>query len=199
MPPVRRGTDDDVASAAHVLAEAFAHDPVWGWAYPMAAAEPERVAPVWALWVRSALAQGSLWVTEGCEAVAVRVAPDAAELTDADAALFAPLTEELVGDRAQQVLAALDAFETAHPTAPEHHYLSLLGTANAHRGRGVGVALLAAGLERIDAEGAPAYLESTNPANDARYGRLGFQPRGTVTIPATGTVATTMWRPPPER
>ena len=36
--------------------------------------------------------------------------------------------------------------------------------------------LLAENLQRIDAEGAPAFLESSNPANDHRYERLGFAP-----------------------
>jgi len=38
--------------------------------------------------------------------------------------------------------------------------------------------LLAATLSRVDALGAPAYLESTNPANDKRYQSVGFEPRG---------------------
>lgn len=193
---MRRGSEAEIAAVAQVLAEAFARDPVWGWAYPMAVAEPARVAPVWTLWVRSAVARGTLWVTERCEAVSVWTPPGATELTDADAALFAPLTEGLIGGRAPQVLAAVDAFEAARPTAPEHHYLSLLGTADAHRGRGLGIALLATVLERIDAEHGAAYLESTNPANDARYARLGFRPHGTFTVEAAGAIVTTMWRPP---
>ena len=40
--------------------------------------------------------------------------------------------------------------------------------------------LLAATLERVDAEGAPAYLESSNPINTPRYERLGFSVCGRV-------------------
>jgi hypothetical protein len=55
------------------------------------------------------------------------------------------------------------------------------------------MALLAACLERIDAEHAPAYLESTNPANNPRYMRHGFEPFSEVVLP-NGHVITTMWR-----
>lgn len=54
--------------------------------------------------------------------------------------------------------------------------------------------LLAATLSRIDGLGAPAYLESTNPANDKRYQSVGFEPRGEIVMPA-GQIVTTMWRP----
>jgi hypothetical protein len=49
-------------------------------------------------------------------------------------------------------------------------------------------------LARIDALGAAAYLESTNPANNGRYHSAGFAPRAEITMP-TGHVVTTMWRP----
>ncbi|WP_434593960.1 hypothetical protein [Streptomyces sp. A5-4] len=54
--------------------------------------------------------------------------------------------------------------------------------------------LLAESLVRIDAHGAPAYLESSNPANIARYESAGFTARDEITT-ATGHVVTTMWRP----
>ena len=54
--------------------------------------------------------------------------------------------------------------------------------------------LLAHDLELIDAEGFPAYLESSNPANDARYASLGFEPIGELSYPGHGPAVTTMWR-----
>jgi hypothetical protein len=54
--------------------------------------------------------------------------------------------------------------------------------------------LLEENLKLIDAEGIPAYLESSDPANNARYERLGFRQVGAFTTPdGTRTVAT-MWR-----
>lgn len=40
----------------------------------------------------------------------------------------------------------------------------------------------------------PAYLESSNPANDHRYASVGFHPIGNFSYPGNGPVVTTMWR-----
>lgn len=56
--------------------------------------------------------------------------------------------------------------------------------------------LPATNLARIDAESMPAYLESSNPANDSRYERLGFEPRAKFATPEGRHTVTTMWREP---
>jgi predicted GNAT family acetyltransferase len=58
------------------------------------------------------------------------------------------------------------------------------------------MALLAENLRRIDEEGMPAYLESSNPANDARYERAGFRRTGEFTTPDDTRTVATMWREP---
>ena len=93
------------------------------------------------------------------------------------------------------MLEGLLQFEAAHPHDEPHYYLSFVATHDDHRGHGIGEQLLATNLERIDAEHQPAYLESSNPKNLARYGRLGFVPRDEFTLPGNGPTVTTMWRP----
>lgn len=56
------------------------------------------------------------------------------------------------------------------------------------------MALLADNLVRIDAEGMPAYLESSNSANDPRYERHGFARVGQFTRPDEQVTVSTMWR-----
>ena len=92
------------------------------------------------------------------------------------------------------LLEIFDRFEGSHPRDRPHYYLSLLGTHNDHRGKGIGMGLLADNLAAIDAEGMPAYLESTNPANHARYERLGFVQVGEFSLPSDGPQVATMWR-----
>ena len=89
----------------------------------------------------------------------------------------------------------LHRFEAAHPRQLPHYYLSLLGTRDDQRGRGVGMALLREILARIDAEHAPAYLESSNPANNHRYQSVGFESVVTFKAPGDGPEVTGMWRP----
>ena len=85
-------------------------------------------------------------------------------------------------------------FEAAHPREEPHYYLSLLGTDPAQRGRGLGLALLADNLARVDAEGAPAYLEASNPANVPLYERHRFEVIGHFDLPDGGPRVHTMWR-----
>jgi ribosomal protein S18 acetylase RimI-like enzyme len=109
---------------------------------------------------------------------------------------FIAIMREHLGDAgADRVVSLLGRFDAAHPRAEPHHYLSLLGTHPDHRGAGHGMRLLADNLERIDSEGMPAYLESTNPANNHRYGRVGFEVMGSFEGYLPGTAITTMWRP----
>ena len=60
--------------------------------------------------------------------------------------------------------------------------------------------LLAENLARMDAEGIPTYLESSNPDNNQRYERLGFRQVGEFTTPDGKRTVATMWRDvrPPE-
>jgi GNAT superfamily N-acetyltransferase len=103
------------------------------------------------------------------------------------------LTRTAGTDSAESIMAIYGQLDAAHPAEP-CFYLSLLGVHDDYRGAGLGMALLADSLSRIDVLGAPAYLESSNPANNARYESVGFRPRSEITT-ATGHVVTTMWRP----
>lgn len=84
--------------------------------------------------------------------------------------------------------------EEAHPRDADHFYLSLLGTNPQFRGRGLGMKLLAHDLAIIDRSHSPAYLESSNVANDERSRSAGFEPRGSFQAPDGGPSVTTMWR-----
>ncbi|HEY5089410.1 MAG TPA: GNAT family N-acetyltransferase [Polyangia bacterium] len=177
------------------MVTAFDTDPVWGeYSFPDAARRPEASRRFWQFCIRAAMRFPATFVTPACEAAAVWIPSGEAEMTHEQEAGLTALLAELVG--AEQSLVVLDVFDrldAAHPHDEPHHYLSLLATHRDHRGGGLGMGLLGACLESIDAEHLPAYLESTNPANDARYIRHGFEPRGRVTLP-NGTPITTMWR-----
>jgi GNAT superfamily N-acetyltransferase len=197
MPPVsaRVATADDLDAVAETLTCAFRTDPVWGpYSFPDPAVQVAQSRRLWTAFAAATMRFPWTFVTPGCEAVAVWIPPGEPELTDEQAAGIEALALELLG--AQQAAVMLDAFaalDADHPHAPPHYYLSLLATHDDHRGKGIGMALLAACLERVDAEGMPAYLESTNPVNDPRYMRHGFEPFGRVGLP-NGHVITTMWR-----
>ena len=195
MPAPRVAGQADLAAVVEALTTAFLADPVWGpYSFPDPERQVEQSMRFWAAFAEPAMRFPWTLVTPGCESVAVWIPPGEPELTPDQAEAFERLAEELLGaEQARVVLDAFDQLDAAHPHDPPHYYLSLLATHSDHRGNGLGMALLAACLEWIDAEHAPAYLESTNPANDPRYRRQGFEPSGEVVLP-NGHVITTMWR-----
>lgn len=54
--------------------------------------------------------------------------------------------------------------------------------------------LLVENLQAIDAEGMPAYLESSNPANCPRYEEIGFERIGSFSTPDGSHEVAMMWR-----
>lgn len=193
FPPVRIANVDDLDGIVRTLTSAFFTDPLWGPSFPDVALRAPQMSTFWRLLCASALRYPCTFVTAKVESVAVWLPPGGHELTEDESASFEAFIENLVGYAAAGViLAVMEQFEQARPSEP-HFYLSLIGTHDDHRGHGLGMALLRENLARIDALGSAAYLESTNPANNARYQSAGFEPRGAFTT-ASGHVVTTMWR-----
>ncbi|WP_405871639.1 MULTISPECIES: GNAT family N-acetyltransferase [unclassified Streptomyces] len=190
----RIATAADIDSIVSAFTSAFFHDPVWGPAFPDERRRAAQAAVMWRVYATSALRYPWTLVTPGAEAAAIWIPPNGVELTSEEAdGLEGLLAEATTPDTARAIMSIGEQFEAAHPSEP-FFYLTILGTHTDHRGKGLGMALLAESLARIDALGAPAYLESTNAANLKRYESVGFAVRDEITIP-TGQVVTTMWRP----
>jgi GNAT superfamily N-acetyltransferase len=189
-------TRAEIAAAVETLARAFYGDPVWSWAFPDPERRLEQHRVVWGLVAEAALGYGSAWLTGNCAAVALWIPPGKPELRPEDEERLPSLLAGLLGDGAARVLETFERFEVAHPEREPHYYLSLLGTNPDHSGKGLGMGLLADTLARIDAEGAPAFLESSNPVNTPRYERLGFSVCGEFELPEDGPSVTQMWRDP---
>ena len=150
----------------------------------------------WRFCIQTSLRYPATWVVGEYAAAAVWIPPGGSMVPAEQEAEYERLTSELVGPRTSEVMELNDRFEAIHPHDDPHYYLPLLGTHPDHRGRGLGMGLLAHTLAQFDAEGVPAYLESTNPANDRRYERLGFVKVGEVSTPDGRHSASTMWRDP---
>jgi GNAT superfamily N-acetyltransferase len=191
----RVATAADLVAVAETMAAAFYDDPIWGWAFPDPERRLEQQRGLWRLALESAVDYGWVWLTDGCASAALWIPPGKPELRPEDEERLGPLLVELLGDGAARVLDTFERFDAVHPSEP-HYYLSLLATHPDHRGRGVGMGLLADNLARIDAEGAPAFLESSNRVNDRRYERLGFVRCGEFELGEDGPSVTQMWRDP---
>lgn len=194
--PSRAATPEDMDRVVECLTLAFRHDPVWGVALARPDGSTSHQAPFWRSYVEGALRYSTVFTTEDVSAVSVWIPPGGTELSDDQEAEVVRLVEASLGPASARAMFELwERFASNHPHTEPHAYLSLLATHPDHRGHGIGQQLLTEDLERFDADGVPAFLESTNPANDHRYERAGFQRIGGFTAVLDDAPISTMWRP----
>ncbi|MFI0408649.1 GNAT family N-acetyltransferase [Actinomadura sp. 3N508] len=199
-PAVRDAATPDAAEIAALLGRAFDDDPLWSWLVPDEASRVRRLAGVFEIMLRRVhLPHGgtelagrdarteaaALWNPPGHWHVPFRV----------QAAQTLPLLRVL-GARTPVSLRTLGAIEKHHPREP-HWYLAVLGTDPPAQGNGLGSALLRSRLDRCDAEGMPAYLESSKERNLPYYERFGFKVTRELALPGKGAPSIwLMWRAP---
>lgn len=192
----RPATLDDVGLVTETLTLAFLHDPVWSVALARPDGSTDHRAAYWQLYVQGALRHSTVFMTEDGSAVSVWIPPGGTELSNAGEEALERLVRATLEPAAVRAIFELwERFAANHPRDEPHAYLSLLATHPHHRGRGLGQRLLAEDLERWDAAGVPAYLESTNPGNDHRYERAGFWRVGRFRAVLDDAPISMMWRP----
>lgn len=190
-------TQDRLAEACKVLAEAFYDEPIIGHMIPHSL--PDRAAKIAFYFRWSILATGFETTdiavskeTGNILGVALWEAPDHTEKPEAAAIL--PEVSKEIGELAMQKLDEYElAGEGAHPDTPHWHLVDI-GTGSAARGLGVGSALLQHRLDLIDKEQGLVSLEATTKRSAGLYERLGFTPKKELAGIAAGV--TVMWREP---
>jgi GNAT superfamily N-acetyltransferase len=192
----RVATAADRDEVVRILVGAFAEDPAWSWAFPDRSRRAAEHTRLWRLLVEGAMRYPWVWLAPDGTATSVWIPPGGTDLSPEQEAQLEPMLVDLLGPQAGRVLEAFEAFERAHPRDAPHYFLTLLGTAPEHRGRGHGLALLAANLRLVDEAGLPAYLEASNVANVQLYERHGFVAHGGFVLPDGGPEVVTMWRDP---
>jgi GNAT superfamily N-acetyltransferase len=196
FPAARQATHADLNPIVETITLAFADDPVWRPTLTRPGAGPQDMHSFWSIWVRGALRHSWVWLLDEAAAVSVWIPPGADELSAEQETEMTELARSTLGEEGLALLnVVFERFEAAHPQAQPHFYLSLLGTHPRWRGLGLGIGLLRANLQLQAQDDMAAYLESSNPANDARYMRVGFKPIVRFELPAGQRVAG-MWRRP---
>ncbi|RVW04817.1 GNAT family N-acetyltransferase [Rhodococcus spongiicola] len=197
---VRPVTRSDIPAVSRALAEAFDDDPVTSWMLPDAARRPVGLARLFSAEIRyHHLAGGGVELAESPQGGVVGGAlwdpPGRWKQSTLNSLLGFPAVARALGRHLRVGAGAVQALDSAHPTEP-HWYLAAIGTTAAGRGRGHGKALLNSRLSRCDAEGAPAYLESSKKENIPYYERFGFEVTGEIVLPDGGPTLWKMWRNP---
>jgi GNAT superfamily N-acetyltransferase len=192
---MRTAVPADIGAVTEIVALAFADDPVWGAALARPDGSTAHHGSYWRLFVEGAVPQGMVFRSDDNAAVAVWIPPGGEEMSEAQVDELRDIVTSNLDPAAQDAMFALwDRFDENHPHTEPHVYLSLLATHPRHRGRGIAQALVRENLAEFDRQGLAAYLESTNPANDHRYERLGFTKIGSFEGATPGSVVSMMWR-----
>ena len=193
-------TADDLGAVAVALSQAFWDDPVISHVLPEGIADRrKRLETFLRLGSKGALPHGSLYAIGGANGdvagAAVWKPPGHWRVTPREILPALPAMLWALRTRARVGVQMLNAIEAEHPTEP-HWYLEILGTHPEHQGKGLGSALLAPVLAHCDAEGEPAYLESSKEQNIPFYERHGFRVTKELHPPGGAPTLWAMWRDP---
>ena len=195
-PDVLPATRADVPDLSAALARAFFDDPVMAFLFPDERRRPADLRVFFSMELRVLhLAHGGVFRGAGMEGGALWAPPGHWKMTTTQLIRAAPPLLRIFRQRVGVALGALSMVEKAHPSEA-HWYLAILGTDTVHQGHGWGGRLLAPVLTRCDADGTPAYLESSKESNIAFYARHGFEVTERVDLTPKGPPVWGMWREP---
>jgi ribosomal protein S18 acetylase RimI-like enzyme len=173
------------------LTLAFAADPASRWLFTEADSFLRNFPKFARALAGPALQSGMGLAMENYAAVALWLAPG----DGPDEQTLGELIETAVAREKQDDMAAVvEEMGRYHPEGP-HWYLPFIGVEPSRQGQGLGSALLGASLSRCDADGLPAYLESTNPRNQSLYERHGFQAMGEIKVRSCPPIVPMLRRP----
>jgi ribosomal protein S18 acetylase RimI-like enzyme len=189
---IRIATPADAPRMATALAAAFTHDPVFRWFVPDERRRRAMLPDFFAVFVEAFQRHGETYADDGGAGAALWAAPGVDPVGDEPA--YGERLEEILGADAPRMFEIVELFEAHAPQEP-HYHLQFLGVTPDRQGGGVGGALMAPMLERLDRDGVAVYLEATSDRNRALYERHGFRAHGTIPLPG-GPALHRMWREP---
>ena len=198
-PKVRTVAEADAEQTIAGLTLAFATDPAVRSFYPDPRDHLTHFPEMMRTQIHSAIAVRSAHCVEGFRAATIWFPPENSDAeVEAGKArrrkMDALIQETACKDGNDDLFAALGKMGKFHLDAP-HWYLLAIGVDPNHQNEGLGSLLMKHALPKVDAEGALAFLESSNPRNVPFYLRHGFEVMQVVQV-GTSPTFTLMVREP---
>jgi GNAT superfamily N-acetyltransferase len=162
---------DEQERVVATVVSAFVADPVERWLWPAAWQYLTHFPAFVAAFGGAAFAARTVSALDDFDAVALWIPPDAEPNVDK---IVAVLRDSVAAEQHADTFATLEQMDRTHPTAA-HWYLPWLAVDARRQHAGLGSRLLASGLERVDADHLPAFLETPNPRTVPFYERHGFE------------------------
>jgi len=194
---IHTATASDRNDVVSSLTSAFASDPILGWMMRSDRPPPRRLRLFFETIVDGEMGKGDESGYVAGAGAGASIWRDVGDSGPSNMEMFksGPTFLRVFRSGLGRTLRALSVVDKAHPKEP-HVYLFFVGVHQDNRGQGLGAGLLAPMLDRCDTQGIPAYLENSNPLNEAFYVRLGFVPRGKLDLPKGAPPLQPMWREP---
>ncbi len=194
MTIVRTAGAADRQRVAAMLARAFVDDPAMGWIFPDPSTRAKRLPRLFGLLFDGDASAGMRLVTIGGEAATLWRGPGRTRTTRLGMLRVAIPMLTTFGPALGRALAVADAIE-AHMPEANGWYLHIAGCDPAEQGKGLGTAVVRAGLDRA-AGRMPAYLETASERNLDFYQGLGFAVTSEWRVSRGGPRFWSMGRPP---
>ncbi|HEX2101661.1 MAG TPA: N-acetyltransferase [Candidatus Synoicihabitans sp.] len=188
---VRRIDQAHADEAIAVIVLAFASDPAARWTWPRADDFLRNMPLLARAFGEKSFSLGTADEIDGRAGVALWLPPGTAPDEEALGRIIESTTPPSVQRDAPDVFEQMAGF---HPKEP-HWYLPLIGVDPARQGQQLGDRLMAHALARCDADGLPAYLESSNPRNLSFYHRHGFEALGKIQVGSSPTIVPMLRQP----
>ena len=155
----------------------FSSDPFVRWICPEAGNYMNFIG-VFNAYGGKAVDSNTAYVVEGFKGTALWLPPN----TEADEEAFVKEIEQnVLIEKQESLFKVLDELEKYHPKAP-CWYLPIIAVDPRYQNYGIGSLLMKYALEKVDSDGLPAYLESSNPRNMSLYKRYGFETMGQIQV-----------------
>jgi GNAT superfamily N-acetyltransferase len=175
---------------------AFAEDPLVRWFFPEDVAYEWRASAFFGYLFDIRVVHGEIFVTGDCQAASLWNPPGGVTMPRLEQdRLWGNDVEPGAGagelDRLDAMQETVDGLRPAEP----HWYLGVLATDPSRRGSGLARAVMRPVLERADADGVPACLETGTRENLPLYARFGFDVLAEARVRG-GPPLWVLWRPP---
>lgn len=172
---IRQARPEDAVALDHVLADAFFADPLNDWLLPDESRRGAALRRGMGHVMRhDYIPRGGGFTTEELDGVALWAKPDGPKPSPLEQLRALPTFAAAFGRRLPRAMRAFGTVEKRRPDEP-HWFLDILAVRPDRQGRGIGSALMGAGVAEADRAGVPAFLVTSNPRNVPLYERVGFE------------------------
>ena len=186
---------EELDAVAGAVARGFHDNEIWVWVVPDDRRRERLLPRAYRSRLRAHMRRGEAWTTPGTAGGAMWLPPGVPKFRPRDRISEALALLPGIGLGGARRGSRIEALITEHQPTEPHWYLEVLSIDPAHQRQGHGGALMRPVLERCDAEGTPAHLETNRESNLPYYRRFGFELTEQISLPDSPPLWL-MWREP---